>query len=60
MFYSGIDVVNLLQMIGVPDTLIETVKSSKAGNVAGNAVAAFALYKIATPARYTVTVGKLT
>jgi len=51
--YSGIDIVPLLQSLGFGERIIGTF--TKAG--VGNAAVAYLLYKIATPARYFVTIG---
>lgn len=50
---SGFDVLGLLQAIGVSDSIIAPLKDSSMGYVAF----AIALYKLATPLRYAVTVG---
>lgn len=49
---SGVDIVALLEYLGASETVIKPFQSSGLGNFAG----AYLLYKIATPARYTVTV----
>lgn len=59
LFFSGVDVVQLLEILHVPDVIVENLKSDE-GKLAGNTMAAFALYKVATPARYAVTVGEYT
>lgn len=51
---SGVDVIGMLQALGVSEKIIEPLRNSKAGYVA----LTYALYKIATPLRYTVTLGK--
>lgn len=48
---SGIDVVPLLERMGAGETILKPFKSSHAGEIA----VAYLLYKLATPARYTVT-----
>ncbi|XP_076112914.1 uncharacterized protein LOC143080774 [Mytilus galloprovincialis] len=48
---SGIDVVPLLERMGAGETIMKPFKSSHAGEIA----VAYLLYKLATPARYTVT-----
>ncbi|XP_068083271.1 uncharacterized protein C18orf19 homolog A isoform X2 [Anabrus simplex] len=53
---SGVDVVALLESMGVSERFIDPLKDSKAGYIA----LAYALYKIATPIRYTVTLGGTT
>lgn len=50
---NGVNVVPFLELIGLPDSIVDTLKNSQSGN----ALTAYALYKIATPARYTVTLG---
>lgn len=50
---SGIDVLGILESYGVSEKLLEPVRNSGAGYLA----LAFALYKLATPFRYAVTVG---
>ena len=51
---SGLDVVALLENLGVSEKIINPLRGSSAGYVA----LAYAMYKVATPARYTVTLGK--
>jgi len=53
---SGLDVVALLESLGVSEKIINPLKGSSAGYVA----LAYAMYKVATPARYTVTLGGTT
>ncbi|XP_010015607.1 PREDICTED: protein FAM210A [Nestor notabilis] len=50
---QGVNVVPFLELIGLPDNIVNILKNSQSGN----ALTAYALYKIATPARYTVTLG---
>ncbi|NXC44140.1 F210A protein, partial [Penelope pileata] len=50
---KGVNVVPFLELIGLPDSIVGILKNSQSGN----ALTAYALYKIATPARYTVTLG---
>ncbi|NXS06265.1 F210A protein, partial [Neodrepanis coruscans] len=50
---NGVNVVPFLELIGLPDSITSILKNSQSGN----ALTAYALYKIATPARYTVTLG---
>ncbi|KFP79400.1 Protein FAM210A, partial [Acanthisitta chloris] len=50
---NGVNVVPFLEFIGLPDGVVNILKNSQSGN----ALTAYALYKIATPARYTVTLG---
>ncbi|NWJ08523.1 F210A protein, partial [Crypturellus undulatus] len=50
---KGVNVVPFLELIGLPDSVVNILKNSQSGN----ALTAYALYKIATPARYTVTLG---
>lgn len=53
---SGVDIVAMLEYWGVSDKLINPLRDSHAGYIA----VAYALYKIATPVRYTVTLGGTT
>lgn len=53
---SGLDVVALLENLGVSEKIINPLRGSSAGYVA----LAYAMYKVATPARYTVTLGGTT
>ncbi|CAG9784249.1 unnamed protein product [Diatraea saccharalis] len=53
---SGFDVLGMLEAWGVKESLIAPLRDSSAGYFA----LAFALYKIATPLRYAVTVGGTT
>ncbi|XP_058056014.1 uncharacterized protein C18orf19 homolog A [Anopheles bellator] len=53
---SGVDVIGILEWLGVSETLINPVRDSSLGHIA----IAYLLYKIATPARYTVTLGGTT
>ncbi|KAM3928249.1 protein FAM210A isoform 1-T2 [Leptodactylus fuscus] len=50
---KGINVVPFLEFIGLPESIVNILKNSGSGNV----LTAYALYKIATPVRYTVTLG---
>lgn len=50
---KGVNVVPFLELIGLPETLVSLLKDSSSGY----ALTAYAMYKIATPARYTVTLG---
>ncbi|XP_032165912.1 protein FAM210A [Mustela erminea] len=50
---KGVNVVPFLEFIGLPDSIVNILKNSQSGN----ALTAYALFKIATPARYTVTLG---
>lgn len=52
---SGVDVPALLERINISERLINPLRDSSAGYIA----LAYALYKIATPIRYTVTLGIL-
>ncbi|ESO01928.1 hypothetical protein HELRODRAFT_124905, partial [Helobdella robusta] len=56
MFYyavvSGVDVVAMLDWLGVSQTVIDKLKSPSLGYIA----ATYLLYKLATPLRYTVTI----
>lgn len=55
IFCSGIDIPALLESMGAPESWIESLKKSKAGNL----VLAYTMYKVVTPLRYTVTIGML-
>ncbi|XP_062896971.1 uncharacterized protein C18orf19 homolog A [Mobula hypostoma] len=50
---KGVNVVPFLEYIGAPKGIIQILNHS----TGGNALTAYALYKLATPARYTVTLG---
>ncbi|KAL0963294.1 hypothetical protein UPYG_G00304270 [Umbra pygmaea] len=50
---KGVNVVPFLEFIGLPEKIVGLLKNSSGGN----ALTAYAMYKIATPARYTVTLG---
>ncbi|XP_059102608.1 protein FAM210A [Peromyscus eremicus] len=50
---KGVNVVPFLEMCGLPDSVVDILKNSQSGN----ALTAYAMFKIATPARYTVTLG---
>ncbi|XP_073535076.1 protein FAM210A [Phyllobates terribilis] len=50
---KGINVVPFLEWVGLPESIVNILKNSESGNV----LTAYALYKIATPVRYTVTLG---
>ncbi|XP_017505033.1 protein FAM210A [Manis javanica] len=50
---KGVNVVPFLELIGLPDSIVNILKNSQSGN----ALTAYALFKIATPARYTATLG---
>lgn len=49
---SGVDIVPLLEWIHLPDWIVAPIKKTGAGVLA----VMLAMYKVATPARYTVTV----
>lgn len=53
---SGVDIIPLMEKLGAGEKILSHLQSSNAGYYA----IAYALYKIATPARYTVTVGGTT
>jgi len=53
---SGLDVAGILESWGFSETITEKLRNSAAGHIA----VAYALYKLATPARYTVTLGGTT
>lgn len=50
---KGVNVVPFLEMIGLPESIVGLLRDSSSGY----ALTAYAMYKIATPARYTVTLG---
>ncbi|XP_069778587.1 uncharacterized protein C18orf19 homolog A isoform X2 [Narcine bancroftii] len=50
---KGVNVVPFLEYVGAPKGIIQILNHS----TGGNALTAYALYKLATPARYTVTLG---
>ncbi|XP_074060377.1 protein FAM210A [Macrotis lagotis] len=50
---KGVNIVPFLEHIGLPHSIVDILKNSQSGN----ALTAYALFKIATPARYTVTLG---
>ncbi|KAJ1190826.1 hypothetical protein NDU88_000145 [Pleurodeles waltl] len=50
---KGVNVVPFLEFIGLPESIVGILKKSQGGN----ALTAYALYKISTPARYAVTLG---
>uniref|UniRef100_A0A8C5R1K8 Family with sequence similarity 210 member A n=1 Tax=Leptobrachium leishanense TaxID=445787 RepID=A0A8C5R1K8_9ANUR len=50
---QGVNVVPFLEVVGFPDAILNLLKNSQGGN----ALTAYAMYKIATPARYAVTLG---
>ncbi|XP_063216080.1 uncharacterized protein C18orf19 homolog A isoform X2 [Bacillus rossius redtenbacheri] len=56
MCVSGVDVVAALESLNISEKLINPLRDSKAGYVA----LSYAMYKIATPLRYTVTLGGTT
>uniref|UniRef100_A0A0P4W4V2 DUF1279 domain-containing protein n=1 Tax=Scylla olivacea TaxID=85551 RepID=A0A0P4W4V2_SCYOL len=53
---SGVDIIPLMEKLGAGEKILSHLQSSNAGYYA----IAYAMYKIATPARYTVTVGGTT
>ncbi|XP_066530717.1 uncharacterized protein C18orf19 homolog A [Hoplias malabaricus] len=55
-YYSamrGVNLVPFLEYVGFPDRFVKLLENSQSGY----ALTAYAMYKIATPARYTVTLG---
>lgn len=50
---KGVNVVPFLEYVGFPGRLVKLLENSQSGY----ALTAYAMYKIATPARYTVTLG---
>lgn len=55
---SGVDIASLLESIGAGEKLVEKLRNSN--STMGYIAIAYALYKIATPVRYTVTLGGTT
>uniref|UniRef100_A0AAZ3S688 DUF1279 domain-containing protein n=1 Tax=Oncorhynchus tshawytscha TaxID=74940 RepID=A0AAZ3S688_ONCTS len=53
IFHRGVNVVPFLEFIGLPEKIVGLLNHSSGGY----ALTAYAMYKIATPARYTVTLG---
>jgi len=53
---SGVDIISVLEFLHVPKSYLEKLEGSEAGYLA----LSYACYKVATPARYTVTVGGTT
>ncbi|GFS88329.1 protein FAM210A [Nephila pilipes] len=53
---SGLDIIPILEYMSLPEVLIEPLRNSSLGHIA----VASALYKLATPARYMVTLGGTT
>ena len=56
MLKSGVDIVGALEFVGTSEKLLGFLRNSEAGYYA----LSYACYKIATPVRYTVTVGGTT
>ena len=56
MLKSGVDIVGALEFVGTSEKLLSYMRNSEAGYYA----LSYACYKIATPLRYTVTVGGTT
>lgn len=54
--FSGVDIVGLLERYEFNESIVSHLKNSKLGHVA----IAYFLYKVATPARYTITLGGTT
>ena len=53
---SGVDIVGVLENLGTSERIMNFLKESEVGYIA----LSYACYKIATPARYTVTLGGTT
>ncbi|XP_042879219.1 protein FAM210A-like isoform X2 [Penaeus japonicus] len=53
---SGVDIVPMMEKLGAGEKILSHLRNSNAGYYA----IAYAMYKIATPARYTVTIGGTT
>merc|ERR1711973_320249 len=56
MLKSGVDIVGVLETMGTSEKILDYMRNSEAGYIA----LSYACYKIATPARYAVTVGGTT
>ena len=56
MLKSGVDIVGALEYMGTSEKILSYMRNSEAGYYA----LSYACYKIATPLRYTVTVGGTT
>ena len=56
MLKSGVDIVGVLETLGTSEKILNYMRNSEAGYIA----LSYACYKIATPARYAVTVGGTT
>merc|ERR1712025_1192481 len=56
MLKSGVDIAGMLESIGTSERILDYLRNSEAGYYA----LSYACYKIATPIRYTVTVGGTT
>ncbi|GLH13727.1 Angiotensin-converting enzyme [Gryllus bimaculatus] len=54
--YCGVDILTIVEALGVSNRIPDVLKDSSAGYLA----VAYALYKIATPVRYMVTIGGTT
>jgi len=50
---KGVNVVPFLEMIGLPDSIVDLLRNSSSTYL----ITAYAMYKITTPIRYTVTLG---
>lgn len=55
-YFSGVDIIGVLEYLSFPEKLINPLRDSHLGHIA----VAYLLYKLATPARYTVTLGGTT
>lgn len=55
-YFSGVDIVGLMEYYEFSETLIKPLRNSHLGHIA----VAYFLYKVATPARYGVTLGGTT
>ena len=56
MLKSGVDIVGVLETLGTSEKILNYMRNSEAGYIA----LSYLCYKIATPARYAVTVGGTT
>lgn len=54
IYYSGVDMVALMHSLSISDSFIDKMKDSSMGHYA----ITYMCYKIATPIRYTVTIGE--
>lgn len=58
LYFSGINIVAIAESIHLSESLTDKLRHG-GSNVTGYLAIAYALYKIATPLRYTITLGKI-